>query len=158
MKTKRDVNWVEGTETNAEGKDVRTCHMEAPAVEITCDRSHFTHDICTIHVPTLLDPTTSTFFIGNSTSQVDFVLKHYKDLSPYLRKCKSLHLSSDFLMPQDMGDDHITNETTMRSTIVDYDEPMSSCCSGSSSSFSESLNHESGVSEHIIIFIYIFTI
>ena len=69
------------------------------------------------------------------------MLKHYKDLSPYLRKCKSLQLSPDFLMPQDMGDDDTANETTTRSTIVDYDEPMSSCCSGSSSSsFSGSEN------------------
>lgn len=49
------------------------------------------------------------------------MLKHYKDLSPYLRTCKSLHLGPDFLIPQEMGDD----ETT-RSTIVDFDEPMSS--------------------------------
>ncbi|KAK8465924.1 hypothetical protein PHAVU_009G210680 [Phaseolus vulgaris] len=54
--------------------------------------------------------------------KVDFVLKHYKDLSPYLRTCKSMQLSSDFLIPQEMmGDDEMTG-----STIVDGDEPMSS--------------------------------
>ncbi|XP_028760819.1 uncharacterized protein LOC114719475 [Neltuma alba] len=78
-------------------------------------------------------------FIHCSLScKVDFVLKHYKDLSPYLRTCNSLQLSPDFLMPQDMtmamGDeDMITNETP-RSTIVDGDEPMSSCTSASSGS------------------------
>ncbi|KAJ1436982.1 hypothetical protein SESBI_03817 [Sesbania bispinosa] len=59
--------------------------------------------------------------------KVDFVVKHYKDLSPYLRTCKTLQLSSDFLMPQEMGDDEMS-----RSTIVEYcDEPMSSSSSGS---------------------------
>ncbi|KAK7304735.1 hypothetical protein VNO77_42622 [Canavalia gladiata] len=53
--------------------------------------------------------------------KVDFVVKHYKDLSPYLRRCNSLQLSPDFLIPQEMGD----------STIVDCDESMSSFCSGS---------------------------
>ncbi|KAJ1385882.1 hypothetical protein SESBI_41286 [Sesbania bispinosa] len=59
---------------------------------------------------------------------VDFVLKHYKDLSPYLRTCNSLQLSPDFLIPQEMGDEEMT-----RSTVVDCDEPMSSS-SGSSGS------------------------
>ncbi|XP_059455672.1 protein RGF1 INDUCIBLE TRANSCRIPTION FACTOR 1 [Corylus avellana] len=64
--------------------------------------------------------------------KVDFVLKHYKDLSPYLRACNTLQLSPDFLIPQDMGDDEVTTETP-HSTIVDCDEPMSSS-SGSSGS------------------------
>ncbi|GMN47422.1 hypothetical protein TIFTF001_016606 [Ficus carica] len=64
--------------------------------------------------------------------KVDYVLKHMKDLSPYLRTCNSLQLSPDFLFPQDMGDDEMTNETP-NSTIVDSDEPMSSW-SGSSGS------------------------
>ncbi|XP_045786586.1 protein RGF1 INDUCIBLE TRANSCRIPTION FACTOR 1 [Trifolium pratense] len=60
--------------------------------------------------------------------KVDFVLKHYKDLSPYLRICNILQLSPDYLIPQEMGDElEIT-----RSTIVDCDEAMSSY-SGSSS-------------------------
>ncbi|KAI4344219.1 hypothetical protein L6164_011470 [Bauhinia variegata] len=56
--------------------------------------------------------------------KVDFVLKHYKDLSPYLRTCNSL---------QEMGEDEMTNATPS-STIVDSDdeyEPMSSSSSGS---------------------------
>lgn len=65
--------------------------------------------------------------------QVDFVLKHYKDLSPFLKKCKKLRLSPDFLIPQDMGEDEITNGTP-RSTIADGDEPIISWSSGSSGS------------------------
>lgn len=63
---------------------------------------------------------------------MDFLLKHNKDLSPYLRTCHSLQLSPDFLVPPDMGEDEMTNETP-HSTIVDCDEPMSSS-SGSSGS------------------------
>ncbi|KAL2929836.1 3-oxoacyl-[acyl-carrier-protein] synthase 3 protein 2 [Bienertia sinuspersici] len=64
--------------------------------------------------------------------KVDFVLTHNRDLAPYLRTCKVLQLSPDFLYPQDMGDDEITNETP-NSTIVDCDEPMSSLCGSSDS-------------------------
>ncbi|PSS08173.1 Protein FAM19A2 like, partial [Actinidia chinensis var. chinensis] len=56
--------------------------------------------------------------------KVDFVLKHYNDLSPYLRKCHTLQLSPDFFVPQDMGYDEMAIETP-HSTIVDPDEPMS---------------------------------
>ncbi|KAK3026558.1 hypothetical protein RJ639_041144 [Escallonia herrerae] len=62
--------------------------------------------------------------------KVDFVLKHYKDLTPFLRRCNSLQLGPDFFIPQDMGDDDTTNETP-RSMIVDCDEPISSGSSGS---------------------------
>lgn len=60
--------------------------------------------------------------------QVDFVLKHYKDMSPFLRVCKTLQLSPDFFIPQDIGDDE-----TQHSTIVDKDGPSGST-SGSSGS------------------------
>nr|GMC58615.1 3-oxoacyl-[acyl-carrier-protein] synthase 3 protein like [Ipomoea batatas] len=50
--------------------------------------------------------------------KVDFVLKHYKDLSPFLRRCTTLQLSPDFFIPQDIGDDDTAN-----STVVDCDEP-----------------------------------
>ena len=69
------------------------------------------------------------------------MLKHYKDLSPYLRRCNTLQLSPDFLMPQDMNmaamgdEDMITN-----STIVDGDEPMSSSCNSAGSSGSDNNN------------------
>lgn len=57
--------------------------------------------------------------------QVEYLVQHKRDLASYLRPCHSLPLSMDFLVPQDMGDDEMTNETP-RSTVVDYDEPMSS--------------------------------
>nr|GMC65132.1 3-oxoacyl-[acyl-carrier-protein] synthase 3 protein like [Ipomoea batatas]GME07103.1 3-oxoacyl-[acyl-carrier-protein] synthase 3 protein like [Ipomoea batatas] len=60
--------------------------------------------------------------------KVDFVLKHYKDLSPFLRRCTTLQLSPDFFIPQDMGDDDTAN-----STVVDCDEPWSSSSASSAS-------------------------
>ncbi|CAI0388733.1 unnamed protein product [Linum tenue] len=78
-------------------------------------------------------------FIHCSLScKVDFVLKHYRDLSPFLKKCKTLVLGPDFLIPQD-ADDMMTNS----------DEPMSWSSgsggggSGSSSSSSGSENMSS---------------
>ncbi|KAI3443928.1 hypothetical protein Pfo_000593 [Paulownia fortunei] len=53
--------------------------------------------------------------------KVDFVLKHYKDLSPFLRVCKTLHLSPDFFIPQDMGDDEQTNEIPHSKVVVVID-------------------------------------
>ncbi|CAN0901118.1 Protein RGF1 INDUCIBLE TRANSCRIPTION FACTOR 1 [Linum grandiflorum] len=73
--------------------------------------------------------------------KVDYALKHYSDLSRgFLRKCKTLTLGPDFLIPQDnMGyDDIITNDTN-HSTIVDSDDPVSwSSGSAGSGSFSYS--------------------
>ncbi|KAK4757583.1 hypothetical protein SAY87_018884 [Trapa incisa] len=65
--------------------------------------------------------------------KVDYILKYKKDLSPYLRTCKTLQLGPDFLFPQDMylGDE---DQATLHSTVVDSDEPMVSCSSGSSGS------------------------
>lgn len=63
--------------------------------------------------------------------KVDFVLKHYKDISPFLRRCTILQLGPDFFIPQDMTDYDTANETP-HSTIVDNDEPWDS--SGSSGS------------------------
>ncbi|XP_058732220.1 protein RGF1 INDUCIBLE TRANSCRIPTION FACTOR 1 [Vicia villosa] len=64
--------------------------------------------------------------------KVDFVLKHYRDLSPYLRTCNILQLSPDYLIPQEMGEEEMT-----RSTI---DEQMSSYSGSSSSSGSENMS------------------
>ena len=60
------------------------------------------------------------------------MLKHCKDLSPYLRRCSTLTLGPDFFVPQDMADDEMTNETP-HSTVVDSDEPMSWYSSSSGS-------------------------
>ncbi|KAB5551864.1 hypothetical protein DKX38_009175 [Salix brachista] len=66
--------------------------------------------------------------------KVDYVLKHYRDLSPYLRRCNALTLGPDFFIPQDLADDEMTNETwTPHSTVVDSDEPLSWSSSSSGS-------------------------
>ncbi|XP_074570418.1 protein RGF1 INDUCIBLE TRANSCRIPTION FACTOR 1 [Curcuma longa] len=54
--------------------------------------------------------------------KVDYLLGQQKDLSPYLRKCKTLQLSPDFHVPRD---DEEVNETT-HSTIVEGDELVGS--------------------------------
>ncbi|XP_065049811.1 protein RGF1 INDUCIBLE TRANSCRIPTION FACTOR 1-like [Musa acuminata AAA Group] len=54
--------------------------------------------------------------------KVEYVLRQKKDLSPYLRPCKTVQLSPDFHIPHD---DDEANETT-HSTIVEGDEPMAS--------------------------------
>ncbi|KAK1403487.1 PLATZ transcription factor family protein [Heracleum sosnowskyi] len=83
--------------------------------------------------------------------KVEFVLKHYRDLSPFLRKCKTLKLGPDFFIPQDTGDDinidqEMTNESP-HSTIVDSDEqPMSYNYNDSSgSSGSENMSSSSSM-------------
>ena len=58
------------------------------AKEINCDRTHYFYDICSINGPTVLDPTTSTFFLMDpiiSTPQKPMVEK----LRPYPRKWES---------------------------------------------------------------------
>jgi hypothetical protein len=52
--------------------------------------------------------------------QVEYILRQKKDLSRYLRPCKTLHLGPDFFIPNDADDD------TTHSTLVDVDEPMGS--------------------------------
>ncbi|KAI3803037.1 hypothetical protein L1987_31185 [Smallanthus sonchifolius] len=70
--------------------------------------------------------------------KVDFVLKHYTDLTTFLRVCTSLQLGPDFFIPNDNGEDDMTIEMP-HSTIVDFDDPMSSC-SGSSGSENMSMS------------------
>lgn len=64
------------------------------------------------------------------------MLKHYKDLSPFMKVCNVLQLSPDFFIPQDIGDEETTNETP-HSTVVDSsDEPPTSSSGSESMSFS----------------------
>ncbi|GFQ05202.1 hypothetical protein PHJA_002664300 [Phtheirospermum japonicum] len=62
--------------------------------------------------------------------KVDFLVKQYMDLTPFLRVCDTLQLGPDFCIPQDMGDDETTNETP-NSTIVDSSDGPFSSSSGS---------------------------
>lgn len=67
------------------------------------------------------------------------MIKHYKDISPFLRRCTTLQLGPDFFIPNDMTDDDTANETA-HSTIVDSDEPWGSSTSGSSGSENMMMN------------------
>lgn len=62
--------------------------------------------------------------------QVEYILRKKKDLSEYLRPCKTLQLGPDFFIPHDADDE------TTQSTLVDVDEPM-----GSSDSDNLSIPH-----------------
>ncbi|KAF6166917.1 hypothetical protein GIB67_020146 [Kingdonia uniflora] len=67
--------------------------------------------------------------------KVDFLLKHTKDLSPYIKTCKILQLGPDFLVPHETRNDATSNDTTTHSTIVDsWDDQTSSSSSGSENS------------------------
>ncbi|WOK92631.1 hypothetical protein Cni_G01322 [Canna indica] len=54
--------------------------------------------------------------------KVDYLLRKKKDLSPYLRRCKTLQLSPDYFVPQ--ADDDELNFDTTQSTIVEGDEHL----------------------------------
>ncbi|XP_073281661.1 protein RGF1 INDUCIBLE TRANSCRIPTION FACTOR 1-like [Primulina huaijiensis] len=58
--------------------------------------------------------------------KVDYVLKHHKNLYPFLKVCKTLQLSPDFFIPQDTGDDDQTMYTTL-SSDSDSDNASFSC-------------------------------
>ncbi|CAL9028156.1 unnamed protein product [Prunus brigantina] len=85
--------------------------------------------------------------------KVDYLLKLNKDLSPFLKKCNSLQLSPDFLVPlSDTGDEEMTSDqTNPHSTIVDCDDPMSSSSSGSSGSENMSMSMNMGYRHHEIV-------
>ncbi|XP_028803704.1 alpha-1,3-arabinosyltransferase XAT3 isoform X2 [Neltuma alba] len=59
------------------------------AKAITCDRSRYFYDICSIHVPTVLDPTISTFFINHPLATHSTVEK----IRPYPRKWENFTMS-----------------------------------------------------------------
>ncbi|KAI4380487.1 hypothetical protein MLD38_006672 [Melastoma candidum] len=77
---------------------------------------------CTTCDRTLQEP----FIHCSLGCKVEYLLKHKKDLTPYLKTCKTLQLSPDFLFPQDMADDDhpmMTSEA-LSSTIADSDKQM----------------------------------
>lgn len=51
---------------------------------------------------------------------MEYVLRQKQDLSPYLRRCKTLQLSPDYIIPHDV------DEETTHSTIVEGDEHTAS--------------------------------
>ncbi|KAG5406492.1 hypothetical protein IGI04_012611 [Brassica rapa subsp. trilocularis] len=57
---------------------------------------------------------------------VEFVMKSYGDITPFLKPCHSLTLGPDYIIPQDLlADDDMAAYETPRSTVVDGDESMS---------------------------------
>ncbi|KAF7828006.1 protein O-linked-mannose beta-1,4-N-acetylglucosaminyltransferase 2-like [Senna tora] len=66
----------------------------SPEKQITCDRSHHSYDICSIHVPTVLDPTTSTFFINRPSSSITHSPNPtVTKIRPYPRKWENFTMS-----------------------------------------------------------------
>ncbi|KAL0733053.1 hypothetical protein Bca4012_009263 [Brassica carinata] len=64
--------------------------------------------------------------IDCSNVQVEFVMKTYGDITPFLKPCHSLTLGPDYIIPQDLlADDDMAAYETPRSTVVDGDESMS---------------------------------
>lgn len=65
-----------------------------------------------------------------------------RGLSPYLKKCETLQLSPDFLVPlqSESDDQDMTSDQTLHSTIVDCDDPMSYSSSSGSENMSMSMS------------------
>jgi hypothetical protein len=73
-------------------------------------------NICTSCDRSLQEP----YFHCSLDCKVEYILRQKKDLSAYLRPCKTLQLGPDFFIPHDADDE------TTHSTLVDVDEPMGS--------------------------------
>ncbi|CAL9057128.1 unnamed protein product [Musa banksii] len=80
-------------------------------------------NVCTSCDRTLQEP----YIHCSLECKVDYIARHKKDFSHYIRRCQSLQLSPDSIVPPDteVGDDEDTNETT-HSTVVEGDDPMRS--------------------------------
>ncbi|GMH26175.1 hypothetical protein Nepgr_028018 [Nepenthes gracilis] len=66
-----------------------TSPQPSPAAEISCDRSHYHFDICKINGPTIMDPTTSTFFVNGPAESRPITEK----IRPYPRKWENSTMS-----------------------------------------------------------------
>ncbi|CAL9089414.1 unnamed protein product, partial [Musa acuminata var. zebrina] len=73
-------------------------------------------NICTSCDRSLQEP----FIHCSLGCKVEYVLRQKQDLSPYLRRCKTLQLSPDYIVPHDV------DEETTHSTIVEGDEHTAS--------------------------------
>ncbi|XP_047326199.1 protein RGF1 INDUCIBLE TRANSCRIPTION FACTOR 1-like [Impatiens glandulifera] len=58
------------------------------------------NNFCTSCDRTLQEP----FIHCSLGCKIDFLLKHYEDLTPYLRPCQTLRLGPDFFVPQETGE------------------------------------------------------
>ncbi|XP_048503224.1 xylan glycosyltransferase MUCI21-like [Beta vulgaris subsp. vulgaris] len=70
----------------------RDPQSSTPQIEskISCDRSHYHYDLCSINGPTVLDPTTSTFYvIGPSSPKLSM-----QKIKPYPRKWENTTMSN----------------------------------------------------------------
>ncbi|KAL0643382.1 hypothetical protein Bca4012_041672 [Brassica carinata] len=57
---------------------------------------------------------------------VEFVMKRYRDITPFIKPCHTLTLGPDYIIPQDLhADDNMAAYETPRSTVVDGDDSMS---------------------------------
>uniref|UniRef100_A0A7N0RFE4 B box-type domain-containing protein n=1 Tax=Kalanchoe fedtschenkoi TaxID=63787 RepID=A0A7N0RFE4_KALFE len=86
--------------------------------------------------------------------KVEFILKHNKNLFPYLKKCKTLGLGPDFLLPQDiiMSMTGIRNEHREKEEDTPSDLPLSTIMD--SSSLDEHMISSSSGSENTSFFSY----
>ncbi|KAG2278000.1 hypothetical protein Bca52824_060555 [Brassica carinata] len=58
--------------------------------------------------------------------KVEFVMKRYRDITPFIKPCHTLTLGPDYIIPQDLhADDNMAAYETPRSTVVDGDDSMS---------------------------------
>ncbi|KAI4328508.1 hypothetical protein L6164_020858 [Bauhinia variegata] len=75
--------------TGTEMQELEDVELESTMIEqqISCDRSHYHYDICTVRGSTMLDPTTSTFFFNDSGNAT--VTK----IRPYPRKWENFTMS-----------------------------------------------------------------
>ncbi|XP_062150088.1 xylan glycosyltransferase MUCI21-like isoform X2 [Alnus glutinosa] len=62
------------------------------AEEISCDRAHYTYDICSINGPTVLDPIASTLFLKDPTSST-LQKPRVETVRPYTRKSENFTMS-----------------------------------------------------------------
>ncbi|OVA13389.1 Glycosyltransferase AER61 [Macleaya cordata] len=63
-----------------------------PTQLISCDRTHERYDVCSIHGPTTMDPTKSTFYLFDPTTPSDHHQK--QKIRPYPRKWETNIMSS----------------------------------------------------------------
>ncbi|KAH7516032.1 hypothetical protein FEM48_Zijuj10G0091500 [Ziziphus jujuba var. spinosa] len=78
--------------------------LQSPkATQIECNRSHYSYDICKINSPTVLDPTTSTFYVMSpkSPSLEEKIRPYARKWEPFtMSRIKAITLTSGPLSPK----------------------------------------------------------